>query len=449
MNVTVGTGRPGAPIAGDFLGLSFEAAAVPQLAELAKGSNMIELLRSLGSGVIRIGGLSADKYVAYGAAGSARPPWAREVISSADLEGVAALSRATGWRVLLTVNAAHEDPAGAALEARQARAILGGDLIGVAIGNEPDRYALDELRPAGWGFAEYAKEYNAYRRAIARLAPAVTLVGPDASSGSSVLPWVRQAARALHPPLLTDHYYPLSRCGGYTVRAAQLLSGRVQGAENAMLTALVAIQRASGLSLRIDETNNVSCHGESGVSNTFAAALWGVDWIARAMSSGLAGLNLHDLLAEPQAYSPLVIAGGGARTPQLHANPEWYALLATAGLVRDRPLPTTVQGAAGLSAAAFLTPTGTMRLVLVNDAEGGPLRVGLRVPSRFSAGPILRLTAPGVSAHAGVSLGGAQVAPSGAWSPQLPLPRVYGQPGELSLEVPAVSAAVVTLPAGP
>ncbi|MDE3070571.1 MAG: hypothetical protein KGJ43_07570, partial [Acidobacteriota bacterium] len=454
VTVRVDVTHPGPATPSDFLGLSFEAAALPQLAELAQGSDLIAMLRSLGGGVLRIGGLSADKYVAYVAPGFGRPPWARAVISAEDLRGLATLARATGWGVLLTVNAAHEEPQRAAQEALQASRILGGALIGISIGNEPDRYQLDELRAPGWGFARYAAEYRAYRRAIARRAPGVSLAAPDASSGTSVLPWVRAAAATLRPSLLTDHYYPLTRCGGTTVSTAQLLGAGVQRAESAMLAALAAIQRASGHRLRLDETNNVSCHGQSGVSNTFAAALWGVDWIARVMGSGIAGLNLHDLLAEPQAYSPLVLnsPGGGASggANGVRANPEWYALLATANLAGDRPLPATALAAAGLSVAAFAAPSGTIRVVLVNNGtSSGPLLVRLRLPSRFLAGPILRLTGPAASATEGVRLGGSEVSSSGTWSAATPLPRMYGAPGGLSLEMPPHSAAVATLPARP
>ena len=41
----------------------------------------------------------------------------------------------------------------------------------------------------------------------------------------------------------------------------------------------------------MDETNDVSCEGEPGVSNAFASALWALDYTARAMTTGVAGVN--------------------------------------------------------------------------------------------------------------------------------------------------------------
>jgi hypothetical protein len=74
----------------------------------------------------------------------------------------------------------------------------------------------------------------------------------------------------------------------------------------------------SATPLRIDETNNISGKGQPGVSNTFASALWAADYIARAMAAGVRGLDFHDLIDRPGAYSPLVASNNG-----LHANPEW------------------------------------------------------------------------------------------------------------------------------
>src|SRR5262249_6495419 len=152
--------------------------------------------------------------------------------------------------------------------------------------------------------------------------------------------------------LLTDHYYPLSSCGSTPV-VSELLSPVLREDESSMLGKLRAIGRARALPLQIDETNNISCKGQPGVSDSFAAALWAADSTARAMAAGMRGLDFHDLLDRPGAYSPLVASNG-----RLRANPEWYALLLTAGLQGARPLRSSVRGPAELSAWPFLGPAG-------------------------------------------------------------------------------------------
>jgi hypothetical protein len=435
----------------DFLGLSFEASNLPTVAGYADSGDFVNLLRSLGPGVMRFGGFSVDNEAGWSDEAPA-PAWAHTAITPQDLEGIAALARATGWRVLLGVTFGHDEPAAGAQEAQVAQAVLGTSLSGIAIGNEPDRYVADALRTSPWSFADYVSEVAAYRSAIATAAPGVPIVGPDASSGEALLAWVSETAAAEHPALLTAHYYPLTKCEAYAPKLSDLVSPLLRANESAILTHLSAAAVASKIPLRMDETNNVSCRGQPGVSNVFASALWAVDYIARAMASGIAGLNFHDLIAEPLSYSPLVADGAEElASGALHANPEWYALLLARRLLGDRPVQARVAGGARtLTAGAFLAPNGSVQLVLVDFAPSGtrPLHVRLGLPRSFRAGPVLRLTGPGLRATSGVTLGASGVSAEGTWSPVVRLPYASGRPGSLALQMPAGSAALVTLLAG-
>jgi hypothetical protein len=240
--VTVGVdmSHPRAAVPSDFLGLSFEASALPQVVSTTRSSNLAQLLRSLGHGTLRFGGISADTRVAWSQQ-RALPRWASGVITERDLAGLATLAGQTGWSVLLTVNLGHYDATSAAQEAAAAHALLGSKLAGIEIGNEPDRFFIKGLRGAGWSFSAYRRQFEAYRAAISRAAPGVPIAGPDASSGERVLPWLRASA-ALQPALLTDHYYPLSRCG-YTPSVSDLLGPAIRRGESSMLSSLDAIQR--------------------------------------------------------------------------------------------------------------------------------------------------------------------------------------------------------------
>jgi hypothetical protein len=440
VSVSVDVSHPGAAVPTEFLGLSFEAVAIPGIVGYAERGNLARLLHSLGQGILRFGGVSADT-VAWSPEGSRRG-WATGRISQRDLAGLATLARETGWGVLLTVNLGHYEPAAAAQEAATAHALLGAKLAGIEIGNEPDRFLLKGLRGASWSFAAYAKEFQAYRMAIARAVPGIPILGPDASSGERVLPWLRASA-TLRPSALTDHYYPLTSCGS-TPTVSELLSPVVRQEESSMLRSLGAIQLSSGIPLEIDETNDISCKGQPGVSNTFASALWATDYAARAMTMGFRTLDFHDLISWSGSYSPLVAAGS-----TLHPNPEWYALLLAESLRGARPLSANAHGAPNLSASAFLGPGGVIQLLLVNfdPTSATPLlvRPEVRVRGRFAGGTILRLTAHSPYATSGVTLGGSEVGASGAWAPRLPLPRVSENGGSLALAMPPSSAALVTL----
>ena len=104
--------------------------------------------------------------------------------------------------------------------------------------------------------------------------------------------------------------------------------------------------------------------------------------------------------------------------------------------------------ASAVSTRSLNLPGGRLQILLVNFTSPGAQRllVRLRVPKRFGAGPILRLTAPSPRSTAGVALGGAAVGLTGTWTPATRLPRVTGVPGSLLLGVPPSSAALITLP---
>ncbi len=437
----------GPVVPSDFLGLSFEASDLHTIAGYASSGDLVNLMRSLGPGVIRFGGISADETTAWLPEGLA-PAWAQATIVPQDLAALAVLASETGWRVLLTVNLGHSDAGAAAQEAQVAQAQLGSSLAGIAIGNEPDRYVADGLRPAGWAQAAYLAEAGAYRGAIAAAAPGVPIVGPDASTGRQLLSWLTDLAASERPVLLTDHYYPLTSCGDNKATLSDLVSPVTRRNETATLSRLAGIAHASALPLRVDETNNISCRGEPGVSDAFASGLWAVDYVARAMASGVAGLNFHDVIAEPHSYSPLAVHGPAElASGALHANPEWYGLLLASHLLGDRPVSASVaSGNRDLTAAGFVSPSGSVQIVLVNFAgKAKPTVVRLRLPRRLAAGPILRLTAPTLGATTDVLLGGRAVSGAGTWSHVTPLPLVSGKPGSLELSMPASSAALVTL----
>ena len=446
--VSFDSGRPGAPVPADFLGLSFEVKSLPVIGTYADRGNLASLLRSLGPGVLRFGGVTADTQVAWTGDGGALPDWARIGLGAGDFDGVARLAGETGWHVLLTLNLGHYDPPAAAAEAAAAHAALGSSLAGLAFGNEPDAFAHSQLRPDPWGFSPYQAQLWDYRTALGPGEGLVALAGPDVASGRARLAWLQAEADDVAPDLLTVHYYPLSWCAGFVPGIPDLLSRGVKGAENRELARMAAISAASGIPLRVDETNDISCGGEPGVSNAFASALWATDFLARAMAAGVAGVNFHTSVANPLGYSPIAADMPDAlATGQLTAHPEWYALLLAQQLLGDRPLPTTVHaGGSGLSAQAFLSPGGAVRVVLVNERGAGPARsVALTVLHGLAAATVLRLTAPSAGATSGVQLGGASVTPDGTWSPAPPGPLIPARSGTLPVAMSAASAALVTI----
>jgi hypothetical protein len=280
--------------------------------------------------------------------------------------------------------------------------------------------------------------------------PAVAFVGPDQASGRRGLGWLADEAVLERPALLTAHYYPLAWCVGYHPALADLLSPRMHDAEQGMLTRIAAVARRHAIPLRVDETNNISCGGEPGVSNTFSAALWAVDFLARAMTLGIAGINFHGHLANPSGYAPLAaLTPDALRAGQLTAQPEWYAMLLAKQLLGDRPLGAARRpGGLDVTAHAFLSAGGRLHLVVVDDEPSGAPQLRVRVPvgRAFGSGVALRLTAPSLDATSGVALGGSGVQAHGGWGPSGALPIVPVRGGSATFTVDPGSAVLVSLP---
>ncbi len=451
VSVSIDVGHPGAPIPRRFLGLSFELSGLPEVARYADRGELATMLSSLGPGVLRLGGASADTRVAWTDAATPAPAWASSVLQASALRELRKLAAKSGWRILLTIGLAHYDPRAAEREALAAKRALGPWLAGLELGNEPNAYARHGLRSAPWTFSRYDAQVSVYRRAIENVAPGIELLGPDVSGSSAFEHWGRAAAIRERPALLTGHHYPLGCHKLPAATIAQLLSPRLRKAEDASLHRYLSVSRASATRFRLDETNTVSCGGKAGVSNTFASTLWAVDYIARAMAAGAAGINLQGSLANCRGYSPVC-----APTPQrlaqgeLRAQPEWYALLLSKELVGDRPVrAVTSPSRANVDVIAFLSAQGVLHVVVVDDDPSGARAavVRLRVGSSFGAGSLLPLTAPSLAATAGVRLGGRAVDAGGGWHPQPRLERSRNRAGVITLDISPSSAMLVTVAA--
>jgi hypothetical protein len=454
VSVRIDLDHHGRAVPARFLGLSFEASSLPQIAAYGTAGNFVGLLRSLGGGLLRFGGVSADTRMAWTDRATPRPAWTSRSLEGGDLRGLGVLASRSGWRVLLTVGLAHYDPLAAAREVRAARRALGPLLAGVEVGNEPDAYAHHALRGTGWGAARYDAEVRHYLRAIRRLSPGVRLAGPGVSGSHSFVEWGPAMARAQRPALLTGHHYPL---GCHQVPApsiARLLSPETRRLGAVSLARYMSVARRSRIPFRMDEANSVSCGGRHGISDTFASALWATDYISQAMAAGVAGINLQGNPANCLGYSPVCATSPGRLARgRLTARPVWYALLLTKALVGDRPLPTSASAPRGrnLTVRGLRAPDGSLHFVIVEaDPPGSsPVAVSLHVGRRFGAATTLALTAPSPEATSGVTLGGRAAAGDGSWHPQAGLGSIPAAAGVVTLTVPPSSAALVTVtPAG-
>ncbi|HET7015104.1 MAG TPA: hypothetical protein VFI65_14400 [Streptosporangiaceae bacterium] len=407
-----------------YLGLSFESSSTDSAGDFKDDGNLPRLLKNLGPGVLRFGGNSVDQ-------SSAAP-------SQAALAVLAKLVRQTGWNVIFSVSLGRFSAARAGQDAAEASRALGTHLTAIACGNEPDDFSRNGVRPAGFAETGYLTQARACISAIRAAVPAAGIAGPDTSH----LRWLARYARAAKGSisLLTQHYYPLTDCDNADGTAFALLSRATAAAEVRRIRLAAAAARTAGVPLRISETNSASCGGIPGVSDTFASALWAVDYLVTGAEHGASGMNFHDsLTSHCNAYSPICRTG----TSYYTARPIYYGLLFTHLLGTGRLLPVTTRSAANLAVHAIRSPSGTIRVVIENLA-GQSQTISLRAGTSSGLATIVHLTAPSPQATSQVRIQGATLRPTGAFTPGRP-GHVACHEGSCELHLAPYSAAIVTL----
>lgn len=449
--VSVDTAHPGNPVPQDFLGLSFEMSSLPQMARYGSRGDLVTLLRSLGTGVLRFGGVSADTRIAWTDARTPRPGWASGVVDAEDFRQLATLAAASGWHVVITLGIVHYEPQAAAREAAAAKAALGPWLEAFELGNEPNSYALHAMREEPWGVDQYSTQVSQYRAGIEAVAPGVPVWGPDVSGSSAFETWGSGEVVAQHPALLTGHHYPLGCEQKKPVPSVtSLLSSPIWRREVGSVRRYVSLSQAAGVPFRMDETNSVSCGGVAGISNTFASALWAAGYLPKLMGSGAVGVNMHGAVGNCKGYSPICAPGPlELSTGQLIAQPEWYSLLMVRELVGMRPLPLASKlrnTRANVHVAGFLAGDGSLRILAVDDDPVGKagLTLRLKLGPGFVSASTLSLTAASLKAQTGIELGESEVETDGSWAPRR-FGRATATSGVIPVRLGAAGAVLVSV----
>jgi hypothetical protein len=476
-------------IPADFVGLSLEWTLVERYMGPTARPVFSNLLRNLGTGVLRIGGSSQDLLAFEPAA-----PNTNRVITSTDLasirttlDSVNGEGGAPGWRAILGAGMAPGLRPGSARRFAQegvAPAFSGaaGDVLGIELGNEPDVSYHASAGP-------YLRDFAAFSPAAAPFA----IVAPNTSQ--VIAPWARVDANDVHERawawtklldsiapelrtrggLVTGHFYPVARrCSADRYRCAtvaRLLSDeRMANLRYAVYThALQAARR--GLPYRVEEMNSAANRGVHGVSDVAASATWALDAMFNAACPeppgdaaanrdcgiGAVGVNFHD--AEVRAFS--VPQEGNAYynpisydpTPAMGAPtaaPEYYALLLFARLAQGtHGLRRIAVSTEGVSAWHFEADAGEQRLFLINK-RARPVTVRVAAPGRSYL--VDRLTPHDPSDRGRtldapeVRIDGREVAADGTWPGFQPVSgELVG--GRLRMRLEAGETAVVRLQA--
>lgn len=440
-------------IPADFLGLGYEISSVARPGLLsARNSAYVQFVRTLAPrGVIRIGGNTSD-FSSYSKDGPPVCATKATVVDDAVIRDLAEFLDATGWRLIwgLNLGAAEFENGTVTNDALQNAIDEAGSVIAAArdrllaleVGNEPDLFAGGVAhRPQGYSYADYLKEYRAYKAALRAKFPKVPFAGPDVASHTD---WVTQFAadEGSDLKLLTHHRYAEGPPTSPQSTIERLLAPS-EGLTRILATCEAAT-RSSGVPYRMCETNSCYGGGKPGVSDTFAAALWGLDYLFTMAAANCAGANLEtgvNQLGFVSPYSP--IADDNASSP--FAKPLYYGMLAFAQAGRGNRIAAQYdESELNLRTYAVKDPTGRVVVTLINKEASADAAVSVALAGHFTTGSIIRLEGPSLDSKTGVTLGGAEVSAEGKWSPKKS-EKVSLKSGAFEVHVPAASAAILTL----
>ena len=429
------TATPRGTIPPRFMGLSYEKTAMTYSYFYPSNAHLIGLFRRLGDGVLRIGGGSVDQVMWTT---NTKPTHLQ--VTAAEIKALAGFLEATGWLCLYGVNLGTSTPALAAEEVAYAVSVLGSNLLGIEIGNEPDAYGIPGSFFAGnWTFEDYLARWNMFRAAILAAVPQVAITGPATGGGNNIATWTLafgQAATAAEITLLTQHYYrawegsPLSTAA-FLISPDSQLTGE--------LTMLNAGAQQLGIPYRISECNSFYGGGTPGVSNSYASSLWVIDFLFDVALGGGTGINMHGGGNGP-GYTPIADNDGGV----FEARPEYYGLLLFALAGPGTLLETQLAaGTVDATAYAVRTPSGGLNVIVVNKDTLQNLTLTISTNQNIQSATLQLMTGGSLAATSGVSIQGATVNIDGIF---YAVPSTLTPAGtQTTCFIPALTAALISI----
>lgn len=440
--VTVNHAQTSGKLPPGYAGFSTEKTHITDPYFTPNDAALIALFRLLGPGYLRIGGADVERctWQANAALGTAGHPVYN--IGTAAVDQLAGFLQATGWKAIYGLPVASATAAQTGAEATYAASKLGASLAWFELGNEPGSWST------------YKPKWEAAAAAVLAGAPAAKLAGP-AQTGSTSYDSTFASDEDGKFTVITHHYYrDIGTSPNATI--ANMLSPN-SGVASTM-SALAAIVKAHTKitdGFRLGETNSYWHHGSPNVSNTFAAGVWGVDYMLETAQDGCSGVHFHgggmnmdgnncsgglSTCTSPFVYSP--IAEDASQVAIVQG--VFYAMLVISQAGTGNLLSTSVS-ASGVNVRAYslALADGSTEVVLINKDMSSAVNLAIDVGATVTSAKVAYLLGPSPSATTGMTFAGSGVGITGSWAPN----TVYNVPvsggSKLAVAMPAVSAAIL------
>lgn len=444
------------PIAPEFAGLSFEMTVVlPKQEGMyyfdAKNAAGIQLFHTLGLKSLRVGANAVDD-----------PKVA--IPNEADADHLFAFAKAAGIKVIYSFRLKNGNPDDAAALAKYISDHYAANLDCFCIGNEADAYYKT--------YEEYVAHLRPFYETITRAVPSAKFCGTGCAGTNYNEQYIADFGKSGTVSYICSHLYEL----GQGRRQKDPVVGRDNmlnvNATNALRPRQNAFNKLgklaldAGLPYRVEETNNYSIGGALDMSDTYASAIWGVDYMYWWASQRALGINFHSGNKVSAAgdysgskYTPFVeLAAGG-----FEMRPLAYGIAAfnLGGHGKLIPAKVTVTSApdpvatdARLRAYATIAPDNSIYVTAINRSYGNKAEedwITLAAPPNYTHAKVISLTMPGgdVAAKTGMTLGGAPIEKDGSWQGQWTALPDFAAANGCRVKVPAATVAVIKLSGSP
>lgn len=428
LRVNVSKELVGTRLSKGMVGISLEATDLADPALSSGNASLVKLFREADQPVLRFGGNAVDRRFYWTSTNEAVPSnytgdkaHPVRAVGPKDLARVNTLLDAVDARIALTVDLGHYSPERAADMAKHAAQIFGPRLLSLTIGNEPNGFGTNGVRPAGYTIGNYVAELKAYAAAIHAVAPDVPISGPGAYDQQWWQPFID--ADIPQRKILSFHNYPLYSCDGVvdplaSPTIANLMSRLMHDrAENYQQAALKA-GRDAGLEVWLPETGIAACPGSNETSRTHASALWTVDYALNAAQLGITRIGFHSSMLTCKGGPPMsaICSGGAYLKPDgnVSGRANFFGISMVAELEGGKFLKLDSQGGGLMYNYALQNADGSTTVVLVNQNNpetAAQTAVTLNLPGRALKGTMTQLSGPSYGAEDSTVIDGAKSQP--------------------------------------
>lgn len=445
----------------DFSGFSFEVAQLLPDANgvhyfRADNQSLINLFHQFGIRSLRIGGNTSDRD-------------AKKLPSEADLDSLFGFAKSAGVKVIYCLRLRNGDPNDAAKTVKYIMDRYAPQMECFSIGQEPSAYPVEKVdtRPNSermgasaekFSYADYRKAWKQFADTIIAAVPGVKFCGPAVHNNAD---WARRFiadfGRSNNVTMCVMHLY----AGGAgnkvptpEIGRARMLSNDFVRVYQRLHDGFVPMALTNGLSYRLEEVNNYFNGGATNVSDTFASALWGLDFMHWWAAHDAAGLNFHggDKVAAGSSLQPSKYTAYHSTTNGYRIRPLGYAIKAfdLGGRGWIVPIQSLTSSGENLSSYGVLADDKNLFVTLINKEHGAGARgatVLLTGLENYANGQVMLLAATDgdVAAKSGITLGGAEIKNDASWNGEWSAGQVVNEQGVLAVKVPAATAAIVKL----